>query len=115
MSAAVLPFTGKQVGPVSERSQAEQRADVRATRDARLIRDALDCGTTWEGAALMALIKALGKTQRAAVLGILDIRTIAGGDANAEQAAAMIRFETGTPQEIARVATLVVKMRGRGE
>ena len=113
MSAAVLshPGMGGQIIPMPSQFRMEQQV----VRDARLVRDALGGETGWQTAVIMALVKTLDNAQRRELLGSLGNRAIVANEREAEQAAAMIRFETGEPEEIARVATLVARMRGRGQ
>ena len=113
MSAVVLSFHGGRAS--RSRLPLRFRMEQQVVRDARLVRDALGGETGWQTAVIMALVKTLDNAQRRELLGSLGNRAIVANEREAEQAAAMIRFETGEPEEIARVATLVARMRGKGQ
>jgi hypothetical protein len=112
VSGVVVPFKGEwQGGAQIERAPATQRAEVRALRDARLIRDANREEGNWLNAAFVALLKVLSDDQRRLLEASLAIRAAAAEDRDAEQALAIVRFRTGSPEHCQRVATMLCRMR----
>lgn len=108
-----MPFTGKAVGPIFERSPVQQREEGRALRDARLIREVRqEEGDTWQTVAFLALVKALDPRQQRTLEALLSVRAIAGDDEAAEKAAAVVRMATGSPEHCGRVASMLVRMNG---
>ena len=112
MSAAVIQFTGERHAPTVFRTRFEQDADVRALRDARLIRDAKVDEGDWLQAAFLAMLRVMGEEQRRTLEGVLTMRAIAAEDKPAEQAAAIIRFRYGRPDHCQRVVHMLTRMEG---
>jgi hypothetical protein len=108
MSAAVIPFRGEQI----EQPGPQQREEMRALRDARLIKKAHLEEGDWLQAAFLALLRVMDGQQRRTLEGALAVRAIAGGDPAAETALAIIRFRSGSPEHCGRVARMLARMNG---
>jgi hypothetical protein len=108
MSASVVPFTGPwQGGATFERSVAEQRADAKALRDARLLREAKRDGDCWQSQLLLAIFGVLDTEQRRKVEARLAVRRDC---MEAEQALAIVHFRFGCPEHCGRVAEMLSRM-----
>jgi hypothetical protein len=115
VSAAVVPFTGKQVRPTFERSPYRQREDIRAVRDARLIREARQEEDGWLATAFLALLKVMDAHNKRHILtleSMLTVRALVGGNETAEKAAAIVRLVSGSAEHRQRVSDTLNKMNG---